>query len=77
MGKNKVNKNENIIELKNKIIHFLYYLDDFIYRNNMNKYNIKGLVKLGVTPLSQGGSQANFYCVKFKQEILESKLLHF
>ena len=55
MGKNKVNKNENIIELKNKIIHFLYYLDDFIYRYNMNKYNIKGLVKLGVTPLSQGG----------------------
>ena len=77
VGKNKVNKNENIIELKNKIIHFLYYLDDFIYRNNMNKYNIKGLVKLGVTPLSQGGSWANFYCVKFKQEILESKLLHF
>ena len=32
VGKNKVNKNENIIELKNKIIHFLYYLDDFIYK---------------------------------------------
>ena len=70
VGKNKVNKNENIIELKNKIIHFLYI-------NNINKYNIKGLVKLGVTPLSQAGSRANFYCVKFKQEILESKLLHF
>ena len=55
----------------------ILYIDDFIYRNNMNKYNIKGLVKLAVTPLSQGGSQANFYCVKFKQEILESKLLHF
>ena len=78
VGKNKVNKNENIIELKNKIIHFLYYPWWFyIYINNINKYNIKGLVKLGVTPLSQGGSWANFYCVKFKQEILESKLLHF
>ena len=32
VGKNKVNKNENIIELKNKIILFLYYLDDFIYK---------------------------------------------
>ena len=49
----------------------------YININNINKYNIKGLVKLGVTPLSQGGSWANFYCVKFKQEILESKLLHF
>ena len=48
-----------------------------LFINNIYKYNIKGLVKLGVTPLSQGGSRANFYCVKFKQEILESKLLHF
>ena len=42
-----------------------------LYINSINKYNMKGLVKLGVTPLSQAGSRANFYCVKFKQEILE------
>ena len=48
-----------------------------LYINDINKYNMKGLVKLGGSPLSQAGSRANFYCVKFKQEILESKLLHF
>ena len=48
-----------------------------LYINDINKYNMKGLVKLGGSPLSQAGSRANFHRVKFKQEILENKLLHF